>query len=346
MEKILYLAAQGQKTKAIPMWFMRQAGRYLPEYRSIKNQHNTLKMFKTPSIAAEMTLQPLRRFPIDGAILYADILLIPDAMGLGLSFVENEGPVFLKKIRSKNDLEVIESSVQNIDELMTKLSYVGQTLTLVKEQLSPHISMLGFAGAPFTVASYMIEGKSSKGEFIETKKFLFQSPHLFHNLMSYLTQATIAYLKMQIQAGAEVVQLFESWSGAIDSHFYKEFCYPYVKEIIDEIKKEAPIILFLGQGAALTQQVLQLKPSIYSVDWRQDLETVAKEFSGSGIGLQGNLDPLLLYAPQELIRKKVLQCLEIGSRYQHSYIFNLGHGFHKTTPVENVDFVTQLVKAF
>jgi uroporphyrinogen decarboxylase len=343
MKKTLLAAAQGHKTNKTPMWFMRQAGRYLPEYREIRNQSNTLTMFQTPKLAAEITMQPLNRFNIDGAILYADILLIPDAMGLNLSFVEKEGPVFAKTIRSAQDLTLVQESMQNVETFLKKLSYVGETVSLVKTQLPSHVTMLGFAGAPFTVASYMIEGRSSKGEFIETKKLMFQNPNVFHSLMQHLTTATIEYLKMQIQCGAEVVQLFESWSGAIDSTFYKEFCFPYVKQILDEIKKYVPTILFLGQGMALTEQVLDLKPSVYSVDWRQNFSKVTQEFSGSGIGLQGNLDPFLLFAPQELLKSKILNCLKLGRDYPHGYIFNLGHGFHQTTPVENVKFMVDLV---
>lgn len=346
MQKPLLLAAQGEKTNKIPMWFMRQAGRYLPEYRAIRSEHKTLKMFQTPKIACEITLQPLRRFPIHGAILYADILLIPDAMGLGLSFVEKEGPVFEKTIRSENDFVIIKNAMEQKEKILEKLSYVGETVSLVSQQLPENITMLGFAGAPFTVASYMVEGKSSRGEFLETKKLMFQKDRLFHSLMDTLTTVTIDYLKMQIAKGAEVVQLFESWSGAIDPLFYQEFCFPYVKKIIDEIKKTTPIILFLGQGALLTEQVLALKPSVYSVDWRQNLGQVATEFQGSGIGLQGNLDPFLMFAPQTLLKQKLLSCLETGSNYNHGYIFNLGHGFHQTTPIENVEFVTKIVNDF
>ncbi|MES2615825.1 MAG: uroporphyrinogen decarboxylase [Bdellovibrionota bacterium] len=343
MKKNLLAAAMGEKTEKTPLWFMRQAGRYLPEYREIRSQHKTLAMFKNPKIASEITLQPLRRFSLDGAILYADILLIPDAMGLGLTFVEKEGPVFEKTIRCENDLQIIEQSTKNMDELISKLSYVGETVALVKPQLDPKVTMLGFAGAPFTVASYMIEGKSSKGEFFEAKKFMFQNANLFHKLMQHLTSTTIAYLKMQIHSGVEVVQLFESWSGAMNASFYKEFCFPYVKQIIDEIKKSVPVILFLGQGATLTEQVLELNPSVYSVDWRQDLAKVAKEFAGSNIALQGNLDPLLLYAPQALLKQKVEECLKVGRAYEHGYIFNLGHGFNQTTPIENVSLVVETV---
>ena len=346
MEKNLLLAAQGKKTNKIPLWFMRQAGRYLPEYREIRKENKTLSMFKSPQIASRITLQPLERFPLDGAILYADILLIPDAMGLGLDFVEKEGPVFQKKIRSFEDLKIVKESIENIDQFIQKLNYVGETLSLVKPQLQNDVTLLGFAGAPFTVASYMIEGKSTKGEFLETKKLMFQKPTVFHELMQTLTTTTIAYLKMQISRGAEVIQLFESWSGAVDSNFYKEYCFPYVQQIISEIKKTTPVILFLGQGSQLKKQVLELNPSVYSVDWRQNLEEVAQEFSGSGIGLQGNLDPLLLYGSQDLLGQKIDSCLKVGANYKHGYIFNLGHGIHQGTPLENVEFMVKKVKGF
>jgi uroporphyrinogen decarboxylase len=346
MEKNLLLAAQGKKTSKIPIWFMRQAGRYLPEYRNVRTQHKTLHMFKTPSIATDITLQPLERFPLDGAILYADILLIPDAMGLGLDFVEKEGPVFEKKIRTREDFQIIKQATSNLSALIETLSYVGETVSRVKAKLPNHVTMLGFAGAPFTVASYVIEGKSTRGEFIETKKLAFQNPSLFHDLMQELTNVTIEYLKMQIANGAEVVQLFESWSGALNAGDYQEFCFPYVKQIIDEIKKTTPVILFLGQGMGLTEQVLELNPSVFSVDWRQNLGRVAEQFKGTGIGLQGNLDPLLLYASQERLNQKLEECLRVGSAYPHGYIFNLGHGIHLGTPIENVDFMVKKVNAW
>lgn len=346
MQKILLTAANGQQTEKTPLWLMRQAGRYLPEYREIRKEHNTLSMFQTPKIATEITLQPLKRFSLHGAILYADILLIPHAMGLGLSFVEKEGPVFEKTIRNENDLKIIQEAIKNRDELIFKLKYVAETVSLVKPQLNSNVTMLGFAGAPFTVASYMIEGKSSKGDFLETKKLMFHKPNIFHGLMQCLTSVTIDYLQMQIQAGVEVVQLFESWSGAIDAFFYKEFCFPYVKQIIDAIKKHVPVILFMGQGALLNEQVLELKPSVYSVDWRQNLSSVATKFSGSGIALQGNLDPFLLFAPKSLLKEKVEECLKVGRAYKHGYIFNLGHGLHQTTPIENVELVSNTISNY
>ncbi|KAB8033160.1 uroporphyrinogen decarboxylase [Fluviispira multicolorata] len=346
MNKLLLEAAKGNKTNKIPLWLMRQAGRYLPEYREFRKKHDTLNMFKTPSIAAEITLQPLKRFNLHGAIIYADILLIPDAMGMGLSFVEKEGPRYAKTIRSNDDLKSILPAAENIGELIQKLSYVGETVERVKSQLSQNTTLLGFAGAPFTVASYMIEGGSAKGEFFECKKLMFNDPETFHHLMKLLTDVTIAYLKMQIKAGVEAIQLFESWSGALAPDQYREFCLPYTKKIVEEVKQFVPVINFLGQGASLSDEALSIQSNVYSVDWRQDLAKVAKKFTGSGIALQGNLDPLLLYAPKDLLKEKLKNCLEIGSQYTHGYIFNLGHGCTQHTPVENVEFLVNFINDF
>ncbi|WP_338635206.1 uroporphyrinogen decarboxylase [Spirobacillus cienkowskii] len=347
MEKILLEAAQGKKTKNIPIWLMRQAGRYLPEYQEYRKKYNTLKMFQTPEIASEITLQPLRRFPLDGAILYADILLIPDAMGLQLSFVEKEGPRFAKTIRSKNDLLSILPLAENLEKLITKLNYVAETLDIVKSKISSSTTLIGFAGAPFTVASYMIEGGgSAKNDFFHSKKLMFEDPETFHQLMQLITNATIAYLKMQIDAGAEVVQIFESWSGALSPAQYREFCLPYAQKIISEIKPMVPVIHFLGQGAALLPEVILTQPSVYGVDWRQDLAQVSSTFKNTGIALQGNLDPLLLYAPKKLLEQNAKHCLTIGAQHPHGYIFNLGHGCTPQTPIENVEFLVNLVKNF
>lgn len=346
MNKILYDAAMGKKTEKVPMWLMRQAGRYLPEYREIRKKYPTIEMFKSPKIATEITLQPLQRFNLDGAILYADILLIPDALGLELSFVEKEGPKFAKTIRSEMDLKNILTQSENIDKLIDKLSYVGETLECVKSKLDPKVTLLGFAGAPFTVASYMIEGGSAKGDFFECKKFMFNEPKTFHALMETLTNVTIAYLKMQIQAGAEVIQLFESWSGALSPDQYSEFCLPYTKKIVTEIKKYAPVIQFFGQGAHLFKHLVEINPNVYGVDWRQNISEVSNQLVNTNIAIQGNLDPLLLYAPSELLIENLDRCLRAGTLHPNGYIFNLGHGCTQHTPVEKVAELVNYVNNF
>ncbi|MBX9704310.1 MAG: uroporphyrinogen decarboxylase [Silvanigrellaceae bacterium] len=350
MEKLLYQCALGKKTAKTPIWFMRQAGRYLPEYREIRKYHNTLTMFKTPKIATEITLQPIRRFEsLDGAIIYADILLIPDAFGLGLSFIEKEGPRFKRTIRSASDLLSISEKAENVDQVVKDLSYVGQAIADVKAQLPNHVTMLGFAGAPFTVASYMIEGGSAKKDFIETKKLMYGAPDTFHELQRLITKATIAYLDMQVAAGAEVLQLFESWSGAISPEDYRKFCLPYSQQILQTLKKKVPVIHFLGQGAGLLDDILNVEPpSVLSIDWRQDLQTVCNKLTKQDykVTLQGNLDPQILYAPPHILKSKIETCLKVGTEYPNGYIFNLGHGITPETPIENVELMIQTVKNY
>lgn len=363
--KSLLNAAQGIPQKKIPLWFMRQAGRYLPEYREIRKTHDTLTMFKTPAIASEITLQPLRRFNLDGAILYADILLIPDALGVGLKFVTGEGPKIAHTIRSASDLKHLQDA-ENIPKLIERLSYVGETLSQVIPKLDEHVTMLGFAGAPFTVASYMVEGGSgSKNEFHEIKKLIATEPTTVHTLMDILTNITIAYLQMQIQSGAEVLQLFESWSGVLNSNEYAEFCLPYVAKIIKAIKPQVPVILYLGTSAHLVDQVIALNedsiPNVLSVDHHLQLSVVSNKIiianylhneksqhlneSLKKIALQGNLDPNLLFATKAEIEPAVKACLDAGQKHPYGYIFNLGHGINQHTPIENVEYVVELVNA-
>jgi uroporphyrinogen decarboxylase len=323
-QKPLLAAAQGTPIAELsrtPVWLMRQAGRYLPEYRDLRKQHSTLNMFKTPRIAKEITLQPLRRFDLDGAILYADILLIPDALGLGLSFVEKEGPQFEKTIRSWDDFQFFFKNENALDAVVQKLEYVFETVSLVSSSLESHVTMLGFAGAPFTVASYMIEGGGSKGECTETKKMMYQNPELLHSILNALTYITIEYLRKQIIAGAEVVQLFESWSGALSASQYEVFCEPYIQKIKDEMKPLAPFILFLGQGAHLMSHVGRIH-----------------------LGAQGNLDPFCLYAPEEKIFSEVKSILDVVRAQNIPFIFNLGHGITQHTPVESVEALVKAVR--
>lgn len=359
--KLLLTAAHGKVQNKIPLWFMRQAGRYLPEYREIRKTYDTLTMFKTPHIASEITLQPLRRFNLDGAILYADILLIPDALGVGLQFVTGEGPKISHTIRSAADLTTLKD-VDNIPKLIERLSYVGETLSRVKQKLDDHITMLGFAGAPFTVASYMIEGGSgSKNQFNETKTLIANEPATFHTLMDILTNITIAYLHMQIQCGAEVLQLFESWSGVLNATEYSEFCLPYVSKIVQAIKPHVPVILYLGTSKHLLDQVLALEPSslpnVLSVDHHVQLSDVSQKIqmqnqkynsvhnsNDKKIALQGNLDPNLLFASKQEIDHAVTACLDAGHKHPYGYIFNLGHGINQHTPIQNVEHVIKLVK--
>lgn len=347
-QKPLLLAAQGLRPPHTPQWLMRQAGRYLPEYKAIRSQHNTLTMFKTPSIAAEITLQPLRRYPnLDAAIVYADILLIPDALGLGLQFVQGEGPVFSRPIRSESDVLWLEEQAADTDAVLNRMDYLGETLQLVKAQLPEPVTLIGFAGAPWTVASYMIEGQSAHGEFFHSKLFMLQHPSLFERVMKVLTRLTIAYLERQVQAGAEILQLFESWGGALTPAQYARFCAPYSKQIVAALKPKVPVIHFVGESAGILDEVLSVESNVLGVDWRQSLASVGQRCQGRVQALQGNLDPLILHASQHELQQALESVLTAGQELKNlGYIFNLGHGIRQTTPVENVAFVTEFVRKF
>ena len=346
MEKLLLKNAQGLKTKEIPIWMMRQAGRYLPEYQAYRKTNTTLTMFQTPQIAADITLQPIRRFPhLDGAILYADILLIPDALGCGLHFIEGEGPKFEQKVETLHHLLSMEKKFENQSAFLDSLFYVFQTLEDVKKQLPPHVTLLGFAGAPFTVASYMIEGQGTGGELKNTKKMMFENKELFLRLMDLLTNCTIAYLKTQIVCGAEVIQLFESWSGCLSYDQYHEYCFPFLQKIVYEIQKQVPVITFFGESAHLLPLVKQLNPNVFSVDWRQNMPTIVDYFADKKIAFQGNLDPQVLLHSKAEIKNDVAKLKELFSKNDKPYIFNLGHGIIKNTPIENVEFLIEQLKS-
>lgn len=340
-EKPLLVAASGKKPTRTPLWLMRQAGRYLPEYRAIREKHKTLTMFQTPNIAAEITLQPLKRFDLDAAILYADILLIPDALGMGLSFVQGEGPKFLHTVRSETDLAVVKKNSERRDVILNKLNYVNETLSLIKPQLAPHVTLIGFAGAPFTVASYLVEGGSAHGEFLETKKLMFTAPHVLHGLLEIITDITIDYLDAQVKHGAEILQLFESWGGALAPKQYAEFCAPYSTRIMKALMSKCPMIHFVGESAGILEETLKVPSNVYGVDWRQDLARASTKISDRAI--QGNLDPLLLYAKQNILEPEVERILEVGTAHERGFIFNLGHGINKDTPIENVDWLVKKV---
>lgn len=336
MDKPLLVAARGGKPAHTPLWLMRQAGRYLPEYRALREKSDTLTMFRTPVIATEITLQPLRRFPLDAAIVYADILLLPDALGLGLSFVAGEGPKFARVVRDEESLAWLRKQASDPAKIRERLSYVGETLSRVKEGLSPTTALIGFAGAPWTVASYMMEGGSAGGEFVESKKVMFERPEVLKGLLAVLTDLTIDYLHMQVDAGAEILQLFESWGGALTPAQYAEFALPCSRRILEALSPRVPFIHFVGEGAGLTHLSLSAGGHIYGVDWRQDLSRVSALAREHGMGVQGNLDPMLLFAPQNLMCEAATEIVRAGRAHAPGFIFNLGHGIRQHTPVENV----------
>lgn len=344
--KPMLMAARGLKPPHTPQWLMRQAGRYLPEYRAIRAQNDTLSMFRTPRIASEITLQPLRRFPsLDAAIVYADILLIPDALGLGLQFVQGEGPVFSRPIRSESDVQWLEDQASDTDAVLRRVDYLYETLQLVKKQLAPEVTLIGFAGAPWTVASYMLEGHSAHGEFHVSKLFMLQHPSLFERVMNVITRLTIAYLNRQVDVGAEIIQLFESWGGALTPAQYARFCAPFSQQITSALRPRCPVIHFVGESAGILHEVLKVEADVLGVDWRQDVSRAAAQARGHVKAVQGNLDPLILHASQRELQNALEGVLGAGQGLKDlGYIFNLGHGIRQTTPVENVAFLTDFVR--
>ncbi len=323
-------ALSHQKQDEIPCWFMRQAGRYLPEYQEIRKDYNILQMFKTPTLACDVTLQPLQRFPqIDGAILFADILLIPDAMGLGLYF--DEGPKFQNPWTDKMDLSSID-----IHQVIQNLQYVFDAASKVSHALDKDKVLLGFAGAPWTVASYMIEGKNPD-EFHLVKKLIYQHSQKVHELLEFMTDITVQYLKKQKDSGAVAFQIFESWAGSLTYEERKEFSYPYLRKIFKEV--DLPGILYYGQGMLPSQD---LGFEALSVDWRVSLDEVKQKFPQKCI--QGNLDPMVLQAPKLILEKKVKDILENVKNHDAGYIFNCGHGLKPWTPVESIHTILNLIK--
>jgi uroporphyrinogen decarboxylase len=343
MEKPILKALKGERTKTTPVWFMRQAGRCLPEYRAIKEKMKTYDMFRTPDVATEITLQPLKRFPVDAAIVYADILHIPDALGCGLSFQPGDGPKFSHVVRVKEDLAILKDRIQNKAKLASELSFVGETLSRVKPQLDKHQTLIGFAGAPWTVASYVVEGGSSD-HFFKVKSLMMKDPAVFKELMEILTEATIPYLEMQVSAGAEVVQLFESWGGqALGPSMYNEFCRPYVERIISHLSKKVPVIHFVNRSAGIWDEVVTLPSQGVGIDWAQPLSRVAQDSRMAGRCIQGNLDPMWLYANWETLEREALKVLKAGRSFSGGYIFNVGHGFTPDTPIESISKLVELV---
>ena len=357
--KRLLDAAQGIRHDAPPVWMMRQAGRFLPEYRAIREKLDTLSMFRTPKIAAEITLQPLRRFPFDAAIVYADILLIPDALGQGLSFVGGEGPVFAKAVRTRADLVALQQ-LWNADPaaVMAKLEHLGETLSRVKPELSAHQTLIGFAGAPWTVACYMIEGKGTHGEFFEAKKLSYEDPELVIGLIELLTDVTLEYLKMQIRAGAEVLQLFESWGLSLSAAAFRKFCAPSMERILSGLAAAAPtvpVVYFVNGVGSLLKEASELRPQILGLDWRVDLQEAIsgvldyqKKQTAVSLGkasaplrnatltLQGNLDPMVLFGSEDTVRQETRKLLAVMKTSPFAHIFNLGHGLRPQTPMEAV----------
>lgn len=337
MTENLFLKAVHKKpVERTPIWIMRQAGRYLPEYRALREKHDFLTVCKTPELATEVTLQPIRRFGFDAAILFSDILVIPEAMGQNLEFLKDHGPKLSPPVRSPKEVDDLQ--VESIEE---KLQYVAEAVKLIRSELNDQTALIGFSGSPFTLAAYMIEGKPTR-HFKHIKGMMYSQPQLLHNLLKKLTRAVTDYLKMQIEAGAQAVQVFDTWGSILPLHLYDEFSANYLKKIAADLQALGrPVILFSMGGPDHLAHLAGSLAQVLGVDWQTDLEQ-AKIVMHPEYALQGNLDPTVLYGSKEIITREVERLLKIFGK-ESGHIFNLGHGIHPDVPLENVEHLVQEV---
>ena len=327
-------AVTNRDTDRPPAWMMRQAGRYLPEYRVIKKKHSTKEMMQTPEIAKEITLQPVRLVGTEAAILYSDILMIPDAFGMGLDFVEGEGPHFAFPIDSESALNKL-----NTKDFLKRLSFVFETIRLCKKELPKDYPLLGFAGAPWTVACYMMSGgkfETTSGDVLQPfpKTFAKENPKVFEELMTLLTEATISYLQEQADAGVIAIQLFDTWAGLLTQEEYKKFAKPYSEKIFQALT-EIPTIHYIKNSSPFLEEMIAMSSNAISIDSQTEIATVDEKTKGQK-AIQGNLDPQILLTDPKTIEADLRSMLIKKKQIRKGYIINLGHGVLPQTPVENV----------
>jgi len=337
-------ALMRQPVDVTPVWMMRQAGRYLPEYKATRaSAGDFLSLCKNRELACEVTLQPLERFDLDAAILFSDILTIPDAMDLGLYFAEGEGPKFRKVLRTAADVSDLK-----VPNAATDLDYVMNAVTEIRTQLSGRVPLIGFSGSPWTLATYMVEGGSSK-DFRHIKKMMYATPEVMHELLDKLAVSVIDYLNQQILAGAQAVQIFDTWGGVLSGEMYAEFSLKYMQKIVAGLIREAdgrpvPVILFTKNGGQWLEQMAATGADALGLDWTTTLSD-ARARVGSQVALQGNMDPSVLYAPPERIRSEVKNLLaDFGAGNGH--VFNLGHGIHQFADPEHAKVFVDAVHEF
>jgi uroporphyrinogen decarboxylase len=330
--KELFLrACRGEALPRVPVWMMRQAGRYLPEYRELRAKHAFLEVCKMPELAVEVSLQPFRRLGVDAVIVFSDILIVAEAMGLALE-LGDAGPNLPSPVRSAGDVAKLKQF-----DAETETRFLMDAIRMLSEEVGPAVPVLGFAAAPWTLACYMVEGRTKEG-FATVKCFLESEPRVFRDLLHRISQATIGYLKAQIAAGVAAVQIFDTWCGELSLPDYEEFALPAVQEIIRGVGGAAPMIYYTKASHHLLPALVQSGANVLSVDWRVNLAELRK-LAGPRVAIQGNLDPALLFAPQDVLRAKTLELLrQLGGA---GHILNLGHGILPTTPVENAQLFIQ-----
>lgn len=336
---IFLQAANSQATERPPVWMMRQAGRFMKEYWEIKNRYSFLEMCKTPEIAADVTMLPIDLLDVDAAILFSDILVTAEAMGGQLSFEAGVGPLFANPIKNEADIDAL--LVEGTED---RLKYVADAIKVIQQRLNGTKPLIGFAGAPFTVMSYLIEGGSSK-DFKKTKLFIHNQPALAHKLLQKIADVTVMYLNMQIAAGVNALQLFDSWALALSWDDYTEFSHQYNSQILSKLNRTGvPIISFCKGSSLFAPLMAEAKPDVISIDWNADLLNMKKSLP-SNIAVQGNLDPFVLYADKKVIKERIHKLFD-RMKGMDGFIFNLGHGIMPDIPFDNVKFAIDTVKEY
>ena len=337
----LLAAAKQENSGRPPVWFMRQAGRYLPQYRAVRQRTDFLTMVRTPELAAEVTLQPVELIGVDAAIIFSDILVVPEAMGMHLEMHEGSGPRFPSPVREMSAIKALRAP-----DVEDAISYTLDAIRLTRRALAGRVPLIGFAGAPWTLASYMIEGQGTK-HFHVVKKLVFSQPAVVHELLARLTIVVGDFLIAQVKAGAQIVQLFDSWASALGPREFAEFALPYASQIVERVRRETgvPVIMFApGAGASLTAMTRATGADVIGIDW-QTAPQVARDLAAAqGVATQGNLDPCALFGTPDEVRARTQRMLH--DMYSPGYIANLGHGVLPDTPVENAKAFVDTVKEF
>ena len=334
---LLLRALKGENVSRPPVWMMRQAGRYLPDYIKLREKYDFFTRVQTPELACEITLQPVNQVGVDAAIIFSDILVIPQAMGLTVLLEEGRGPILPNVIKTKADIDALIT-----EEVEARLGYVMQALSLTKKELNGRVPLIGFAGAPWTLLCYMVEGKGSK-TFDKAKQFCFTQPDLAHALLQKITDVTIKYLKAQVKAGADLVQVFDSWSGMLSPADFKLFAQPYLVQIADALSEYASVILFPKGSWYALPELSKSSASGLGIDWSITPQ-MAREMTGNNITLQGNFDPSKLLAPVKQIKKEVTEMIDAFG--VNRYIANLGHGILPNIPVDHARAFVDAVKEY
>lgn len=337
MNDLFLRACKRQKVERTPVWMMRQAGRYLPEYRAVRAKSDFLTMCKTPELAAEVTLQPIDIIGVDAAIIFSDILVIPEAMGLHLEMVESKGPKFHNPVRTREDVHALK-----IPDPEKSLRYVMQALETTKHALAGRVPLIGFSGSPWTLAAYMIEGSGGK-EWKYAKRMMLDEPDLMKELLGTLAESVRLYLEAQLAAGADAVQIFDTWGGVLTPDQYKRFSLEYIHQIVSKLHRNGqPVIVFSKGANHSLKEIADIGADVVGLDWTIDIAD-AKNMIGDKVALQGNLDPSALYSSPESIRREVKSILQkYGKGTGH--VFNLGHGIFPDVPVEHAQAFVRAVK--